>query len=676
MVEMTAAEFLQKMVERRKDGTHRPQQELMVNLIEKAIAEHKNAIVQAGTGTGKSLGELIPAVLSGKKVVLSTATKQLSEQIVNIDLPLLDIASKELLDKPLSYRLLKGRENYYCKRKANEINNLADDMEQDEDTTESVELFEFHASEKQKAQKKKQEKRANELMNLLEWGEKTRTGDRTEAPASSDEMWKQVSSNSAECPGATTCPFGEECFAEYARDRARTADVTVVNHAIAGLDLASEGSMLGDRDVFIFDEVHELDEYLSSAWGTEITAKVIKDFNKALRAAYPADSDIVAKNSDTLLILADKLNEILEGMETTILQDEDFPETLHEVLTSVQERTERISTQVYGEAKAANNNDRKGELQSLANLAGELASVSYTILTSNPEHVKWVESRENFSSVKTTPLRIGPLLQQYLCERGATMVATSATIAVGDNFNIPAHNLGMDEENAPAYTANDVGTPFDYAKQAMIYIPDPDTFPAPIGKDRFEHKDAVREHALELIAAAGGRALFLSSTAAEARKAGEYFRENLPTGDVKVLIQGEAPNSQLTDEFVEDETTVLCATMGMWHGLNAPGKTCQLVIIDKIPFTPVGDPLTTARQDYASKMGRNGFMEVYVAKAATKLAQGAGRLIRTENDKGVIALFDTRLLTKSYGKQMLRGLPHSKIFTDLETVKKSLSNIR
>ena len=671
MTKMTATEFLQKMIERRPDGTHRPQQERMVQVIEDAINNEENAIVQAGTGTGKSLGELIPAVLSGKRIAISTATKQLSEQITNIDLPLLDEASQELIDKKLSYRLLKGRDNYFCKRKEHEINQLVDLEEEKEPEPQAIGLFEVPES----AQKRKEEQRANELMNLLEWGEKTRTGDRTEAPASSDEMWKQVSSTSAECPGKNTCPFGEECFAEYARDRARAADVVVINHAIAGMDLLSEGNMLGDRDVFIFDEVHELDEYLSSAWGQELTPKNIKDVNKSLKLTYPSSHKSVEKHSDALIILADELETILNTMETTVLDDEDFPADIKKLAEDLNEHLSSIATVAAVEGESEASPERKSELVSLAGTAGDLADTCNKIIIPDPDYVKWVQSSDKYSSLKTAPLRVGPTLQSYLLERNATMVATSATIAVGDNFNIPAHNLGMDEEIAPDYTAVDVGTPFNYRQQAMIYIPNPSDFPAPIGKDRFEHKDAVREHALELIEAAGGRALFLSSTASEARKAGEYFRNNLPTGSVKVLIQGEAPNSQLTDEFVDDETSVLCATMGMWHGLNAPGKTCQLVIIDKIPFTPVGDPLTTARQDYASKMGRNGFMEVYVAKAATKLAQGAGRLIRTEQDRGVIAIFDTRLLTKGYGRQMLKGLPKSGIYSDLEKVKKSLSNI-
>lgn len=670
--DMSAVDFLKAMIERRPDGTHRPQQEKMVETIEHAIANQENAIVQAGTGTGKSLGELIPAYLSGKRIVISTATKQLSEQIVNIDLPILAKAAEEILDTKPSYRLLKGRDNYLCRRKVEEINQLTS-LEESEEEPAMFELEEISPALNNK--KREQDKRANEMLNTLEWGEKTYTGDRSEAPPVSDEIWRQVSSTSSECPGRSVCPFGQECFAEIARDKAKAAEIVVANHAVSGMDLISEGKMLGDRDVFIFDEVHELTEYLSSAWGTELSPKTIKDINKALRKSYPASHNMVEKHSDELILLADELDELLGNMETTLLDDEEPHEGINSLCEKLLSHVNPLYVGTMRDAESAPTGERKAELQAFHGVIDEVRETLETIKAQNPEAVKWVESSEKYTCIKTAPLRVGPALQNYLRERGATMVATSATIAVGDNFDIPAHDMGMDEETAPGFTAVDVGTPFNYNQQAMIYIPNPNDFPAPIGKERFEHKEAVKEQSLEMIQAAGGRTLFLSSTMMEARKAAEYFRENLPKGTIKVLVQGEAPNSQLTDEFIQDETSVLCATMGMWHGLNAPGKTCQLVIIDKIPFTPVGDPLTTARQNYASAMGRNGFMEVYVAKAATKLSQGAGRLIRTENDRGVVAIFDTRLLTKGYGKQMLKGLPKSRIFSDFEKVKTSLRNI-
>lgn len=671
---MTAKEFLRKLVEKREGGTHRPQQEKMVDLVEDAIVNKKNAIVQAGTGTGKSLGELIPAVVTGKRVVVSTATKQLSEQIVNIDLPDLAKAAQEELGEPLSYHLLKGRDNYLCKRKMADMQSLGERAEEHMSELE-MEMAEEEEEEEAPMVPVK-DKRAVETQNLMEWGQSTSNGDRSYAPPVSNEIWAQFSSTSAECPGAKSCPFGEECFAEYARYKAKAAKIAVVNHSISGLDMVSNGGLLGDRDVFIFDEVHELDNYLSSAWGDELTSRKFVNLNKEIKTAFEASSKIVADYSDTLFKLSEDLGDFLGSLKENMrLTPENMPKELTAILDEAYTTLTKLSQEVVREGKKMAEGDARLRVEAYAGTVDSALGSVVLLRDDDPEIVRWIEIGEKRGSIKAAPLRVGPMLQEFLTKREATMVATSATISVGGGFSIPAHNLGMDEEDAPEYTADDVGTPFDYKKQGMLYVPNPDAFPAPIGKDRFEHKEAVKEEALELVKASGGRALFLSSTFSGAKDTGAYLRKHLEREGIRVLIQGEAPNQQLTDEFVLDETSVLCATMGMWHGLNAPGKTCQLVMIDKIPFTPKGDPLITARQEYSTSQGRNGFMEVYVAEAATKLSQGAGRLIRTEEDKGVIAIFDTRLLTKSYGKALIKGLPPSNRFADLEVVKQALSRL-
>lgn len=666
-------DFLRKLIEKRPGGVKRPQQEQMVSSLEEAILNQENAIIQAGTGTGKSLGELIPAVVSGKRVVVSTATKQLSEQITHIDLPDLAKSAKEILGKDVSYHLLKGRDNYFCKKKADHINKLAE-MDEDDDQAGLDLGIEEPKEKKIKKQKSEEDKRANEVQNIIEWSEKTKTGDRTESPSETDEIWKQFSSTSSECVGAKRCPFGKECFAEYARNKARASQVAVVNHSISGLDLLGGGNLLGERDVFIFDECHELDVYLSSSWGEELTAKKINDINKEMKKMLGASDDIVEKYSDKLFQAGSDFNILMDLKEAEAIDQENMDSDLQELLRTLAETLISLEN-ILAPKISKSSESKKVDLQSLSQQVVKLAETIAVILVPDKEVVKWISKESKNPSIKTAPLRIGPNLQEKLADREATMVATSATITVGGKFDIPSHNMGMDEIGAPNYKAIDVGTPFDYAKQAMIYIPRPDEFPAPIGKDRLEHRTAVEDQSLTLIKASGGRTLFLSSTSAEATHAGKFFRENLPKGSYKVLVQGEAPNAQLTDEFVKDETSILCATMGMWHGLNAPGRTCQLVIINKIPFTPVGEPLSTARQEYAKSMGRNGFMDVYVAEAATKLAQGSGRLIRTEDDKGVIAIFDTRLLTKAYGKSLVKSLPPSRLFYNLETVEKSLKNL-
>ena len=301
------------------------------------------------------------------------------------------------------------------------------------------------------------------------------------------------------------------------------------------------------------------------------------------------------------------------------------------------------------------------------------------LLDDGPDTVRWMKNNEeDVRSLHAAPLRVGPKLQDALADRGSFMIGTSATIRVSGGFEIPVHNLEL-ESSTNGYKTFALGSPFDYKKQAFMYIPNPDTFPAPVGKERLEHTKAVQQETLDLIKASGGRALCLFTTSYASREAGEIIRAAFPK--LNVYIQGEAPNQQLIEAFQQDQTSVLVGTMGLWHGLDVPGPSCTLVIMDKIPFKPMNDPLSVARQKWAEENGRNGFMDVYVADANVMLAQGAGRLIRSTVDKGVVAILDTRLITKRYGQEMLKSLPRMMIFSDkqkvlggLERLNQSLTN--
>lgn len=702
---LSAVDFLRAVVEQREGGEHRVEQETMVETVENAINEESHLLIQAGTGTGKSVGYIVPAILSGKRVAISTATKQLSEQIVNKDMPFLDQARKTLEGKGIDYALLKGRNNYFCLRKGDELERLEHQSGKNSpsglDSEGQESLFEETPariiSKKSRGAKKgffdvkrdETQQRIFEIGEVMDWARTTRSGDRSEAPPVSDKTWATVASTNAECPGRATCAFGDKCFAELARDRARAAQVVVANHAVVGVDMLSGNSMLGPRDVLIIDEVHELDNYLSSAWGTEMTIKTISDLVSTSRRAANANDTHVRKQIDDLADLVDELELALSRVTSGLIDVMD--EDVERLLGAVAEKTQRMTTLFALLSEESESKVMKGAYKSAQQRSAEVHDSAKMLLSDSEEVVRWFYRSDRDpdnapASMHAAPLRIGPRLMNELQEADTTMIATSATITVGGKFDTMAHNLAMDEEiehldpiaqTVQTYPARkfeviDVGTPFDYPNQAMLYIPDTDDFPAPVGKDRQEHSDAVLETALNLVEASGGRALVLSTTTSGARRIGQHLRDHL---DMSVLIQGDAPNAQLVDQFREEETAVLCATMGMWHGLDVVGPSLSLVIIDKIPFSPMDDPLSKARQRHAESMGRNGFMDVYVAIANIMLSQGFGRLVRSKSDRGVVAVLDTRLRTKAYGRAMLRSLPPVRIFSDEAAVIAALKRL-
>lgn len=677
-----ALSFLRQMVEMRPGGEHRPQQEVAMTAVEKAIENNSHLLSQAGTGTGKSLSYLIPAVLSGKKIGVFTATKQLSEQIVDKDIPELNKHLKALGHERARYALLKGRDNYLCERKYQEIKN----MEESAGSAPVQEGFFEIEDEIVNEQVKKISETQKEYQKLYAWAAKTPTGDRSHGPAVSDETWRNLSSTNAECPGKSSCPFGEVCFAEKARDQARVVDIVVTNHAIAGIDLVAEEPMLlGERDVYIFDELHELDNYLSSAWGTSISAKMIADAANAGRKAAKTDKDC-GESADKITQLSTAIEFALDNCEKGLIDHLEV--NTEALLIAVQDQLERLQLRLaYLEDSA--DDASKIALKTAVNTISEIIESLAVFMHYEPEeNVRWIskvkkgKDEAEITFLNCAPMRIGPRLMEALENRKATMIGTSATITVGGAFDSPVHDFALSEPlkagDPREFEVIDAGTPFEFRKQGMFYVPQPGTFPAPTGsrEDRKEHTEAVQEANYEFVMAAGGRSLLLMTTSYAMIEMGKYLRKKLgKKSKIKVLVQGEAPNPQLVQEFQDDETSVLIATMGMWHGLDVPGKSCSFVGIDKIPFTPFDDPLSKARQEYADKTGRNGFMDVYVANANVKLAQGVGRLIRGKTDRGVVALYDTRIISARYGQSMFRSLPPMGVYSDRAMVLGALKRV-
>lgn len=657
-------ELLTQIITRKAGGEVRTQQATAVEEIGKAIEGQKNLLVEAPTGAGKTLSYLIPAIFHQSKAVISTATKQLSEQIINIDIPFLHKAINDLApEKKFTSALLKGRDNYYCLAKANDQAKLSDDANS---------LFgamEMENSMMPSATSAKGKEMAKEMKLLETWADKTKSGDRSEAPAVSDQIWRQYSSSTTECPGKQVCPFGEQCFAEFARDKARKADVVITNHAVVAHDLiAEENSLIGERDVFIFDELHELDNYLSSAWGTKMSAKMLKDAHKTFKTL----PDLKEEDVSEIEKMGKKFNGVLNTLPEGLV--ESTPHLLGQLLTRIYGSASKIAMKAQKVAKDADEREGTRKVAAIVTKkATELMDSAQLLLDDGPSTVRWISEFEEAKTLNGAPLRVGPQLQQALASREAIMVGTSATIRVSGDFAIPVHNLDLDTSSTP-YKTIALDSPFDYSKQAMMYIPDQNAFPAPIGADRKDHGEAVKKEAGDLIEAIGGRTLALYTTSFSARDNAEYLRKRFPK--MNILLQGDAPPSQLIEEFKKDEKSVLVATMGMWHGLDIVGASASLVILDKIPFKPMNDPLSLARQRWAEENGRNGFMDVYVADANVMLAQGAGRLIRSRTDRGVVAILDTRLTSKPYGRSMLKSLPPMKIFQSKKIIIGALERLR
>jgi ATP-dependent DNA helicase DinG len=637
---------------------------LMVRCIS---VDSKNHLFLAGESfvpTHNTLSYLVPVVFHGSRAVVSTATKQLSEQIIKVDVPFLEKAIAEVAPtKKFKATLLKGRENYYCHAKGDESAKLS---------SEANSLFGLMDMENTKTANKttlKGAEMAKEISSIEKWADKTRTGDRSEAPAVSDQTWRQFSSNTSECPGRSVCPFGSVCFAERARDDAKDADVVVTNHAVVAHDLMNDGdSVFGERELFIFDELHEVDNYLTNAWGTKLSSAILKTTHGVFKQLGELkDSDV-----DEFEKLGKKFNPVTKTIAEGLIQTEQ--PILKELLNRLYSTSTRIAMQAGKVVNDKDENERKRKMASVvAKAAGNISDSAQLLMDDSISTVRWVSIQEEAVVLNAAPLRVGPQLQQALEARDATMVGTSATVTVSGSFDIPIHNLALDVSTTP-YKTVDLDSPFNYKKQAMMYIPDQNSFPAPIGANRLEHGEAVKTEAADLIEALGGRTLSLHTTTFAANDNAKFLRKKFPK--MNILLQGDAPPSQLIEQFKNDEKSVLVATMGMWHGLDVPGPSLSLVIMDKIPFKPMSDPLSLARQAWAEQTGRNGFMDVYVADANTMLAQGAGRLVRALTDKGVIAIFDTRLMSKPYGRSMLKSLPAAKIFQNKKLVIEALQRLR
>jgi len=607
-------------------GVERAGQVEMAHAVAEAVESEEHLLVQAGTGTGKSLAYLVPAVLhavdTGTTAVVATATLALQAQVVDRDMPRLVEALEPLLSRRPTFALVKGRRNYLCAHKLE--GGFPDD---DEGTLLAVGEVDRNAS-----------RLGQEVVRLRQWAEVTESGDRDElVPGVSERAWRQVSVSAEECLGQR-CPMVAECFVERSRAAAREVDVVVTNHSFMAVDAFEGRALLPEHDVLVVDEGHELVDRVTSTVTDDLSVGAVRAAAK--RAGRQADA------SDTLDDAATVLESALEPMPEGRLTG--IPDALALALGRVRDTARNVQS----ELKGAPGEEPDGARQVARAAVDEVFETACRLLEERDLDVAWVtvDSRRG-SLLRVAPMSVAALVRERVFE-DRTVVITSATLELGGSFDAVAGAIGLRGEDAPAWRGLDVGSPFDYPRQGIAYVA---RHLPPPGRDGAAPETFDEIEAL--VRAAGGRTLGLFSSMRAAREAAEEMRGRLEDTGIVVLCQGEDQIATLVRDFARDARACLFGTLSLWQGVDVPGSSCQLVLVDRIPFPRPDDPLASARSQAIARMGGNGFMAVSATHAALRLAQGAGRLIRRADDRGVVAFLDSRMMTARYAGFLQRSLP-------------------
>lgn len=623
-------------------GQERPGQVRMAEAVAEAMESGRHLLVQAGTGTGKSLGYLVPALLHHDRVVVATATLALQHQLVERDIPALVEAAEEVLGEDATYAVLKGRSNYAC------LHRVREGVPDDQGVL--VDLPEGSVGA--------------EVVAMRAWieeqAESGGSGERDHAPRHTDRVWRQVSVSHRECLGAAKCPFGAECFAERAKDKAARSRLVVTNHSLLAIDAIEGIPMIPDYDVVVIDEAHELVSRVTQAATDELSPADVD------RTARRSQRHIDGSEADDLADAGEALREAIAATQAGRIDH--LSGELGDALVLVRDAARALVSAFPKESSSdgpdAGATQARGWAQELFVTAERMAADS--------EHdVLWVSEREERrggSALCVAPLQVAVPMRERLLEE-KTAIFTSATLRLGGDFLPVARSFGLDPgDEGAAWSGLDVGSPFDYPRQAILYVAR--HLPQP-GRDGLQpaHLDEI----VDLVDAADGRTLGLFSSRRAAEAAAEEVRARLP--HLTTLVQGDAQLPELARQFTDDPHTCLFGTLSLWQGIDVPGDTCQLVLIDRIPFPRPDDPLMSARQRAADQAGANGFMAVAATHAALLLAQGSGRLIRTTRDKGVVAVLDPRLATARYGGFLRASLPPFWYTTDGGAVKAALTRL-
>src|SRR5829696_4658784 len=606
-------------------GDERSGQVRMADAIADSLRDGRHLLVQAGTGTGKSLGYLVPALSwlihhPGERIVVATATLALQSQLANNDIPVALDAVEQITGKRPVHAILKGRTNYAC------LLRVRDAAGPEQGTLLSAgDLAETIRSAPSSTP---ESVLGAEVLALRDWVEEelSRGGiaDRDAAPPHTERGWQQVSIPVRECLGAQRCPYGEECFVEHSRDAARAADLIVTNHALLAINAMHGSSALPSHRALIIDEAHELVARVTGAASAELSPQLVERIGR--RVLPYVDDDVALE----LLESADGLRQALDRSSLERVEDTE---------SGVVVACEAVRNAARAGISALTSTDDKDfEKRQVAAAVKEVFDLAERMAERRDHDVIWVADRERSGrELRVAPLSVSVLMRDHIFA-DRTAVLTSATLRLGGEFTAIATSVGLRTEErtetvqgdiAAAAASNkrqpwraiDVGSPFDYQRQGILYLAR--SLPPP-GRDGLSK--SYLEEIAELVWAAGGRTLGLFSSRRAAEAAAVHVRKQLPK--LTILCQGDAQLSELTRRFVDDEAASLFGTLSLWQGVDVPGATCSLVIIDRIPFPRPDEPLTLARQRAVSEAGGNGFMAVAANHAALLLAQGSGRLIR------------------------------------------------
>ena len=634
----------------------RPGQLAMAEAVERALARDRVLACEAGTGTGKTLAYLVPAILSGKKVVVSTATRALQEQIFDKDIPLI----RGALGLEVSAALMKGLPNYLCLRRYGEFRASAG-------------AADLHT--------------ARALSVIERWAASTETGDvaEIEGLAEDEPVWREVSSSSETRIGQM-CDHFRECFVTRMKRQAEAARIVVVNHHLFFADLALRGphggAALPDYDAVIFDEAHQLEDIATEFFGIRVsTARIASLLRDVERTAATSSAGLVLRSrrhpiaehvSDAARRFFDAISRRAAetappsqaGLDLKATTDSSFfgadlRQEYHKLDAALEALGADAVTKTGASSEAARTSPSEA-FELIFRRVAQLREDLVNIIDGTPNYVAWVENRARSVAIGASPVNVAGTLKRRLFAQVPAIILTSATLAANHSFSFLRSRLGLDSDEVDVDEL-EVASPFDYPNRALVYLPrdlpDPSD-PAWIG--------AAEKRVAELIDASGGGAFVLSTSK---RVMLELHRRLAQRGRHLLLVQGQAPKASLLDRFRAEKNAVLVATMSFWEGVDVPGHALRLVIIDKIPFLVPSDPVVWARGAAIEAEGRNPFVVYQVPSAAIILKQGFGRLIRTRKDAGVVALLDRRVHTKSYGSTLIESLPPARRTDDLDQVK-------
>jgi ATP-dependent DNA helicase DinG len=604
----------------------RDEQLEMARCVAQALSALEPLVVEAGTGTGKTFAYLVPALLSGRHAIISTGTRTLQDQLYHRDLPAVSAA----LGRPVKVALLKGRANYLCKHRLGLSGAEV-----------SLSFREIEPAA---------------LERVAEWSRRTRSGDISELAGlpENDPVWPAVTSTRENCLG-TECPAFSECHVVAARRAAQAADIVIVNHHLLLADLALKeggfGDLLPGTEAVILDEAHQIPEIAAQFFGASLGARqiqsLVRDVNAELRAAHLGSASIDSSLRELEELIGEFRHALPRGEKR--IEWSALSAMAAERLADLEARLQalRQSLDTLGGTSAG--------LGHCVQRAAELASRCADLRSADEESgVRWIEAHASGWTLQFTPFEIASRLQQFITGQACAWIFTSATLAVGEDFTHFTRRIGVPE----ARTVH-IDSPFDYRRQALLYLPEKMSDPSDPG-----HARHVLEGAWPLLEAAGGRAFILFTSHRALAEAAAWMKVRA-TDLFPVLIQGEAPREQLLRRFRELGNAVLLGTGSFWEGVDVKGQALSLVVIDKLPFASPDDPVLAARLEAIRRRGGNPFFEYQLPQAVLALKQGVGRLIRDAADAGVVMICDPRLMTRRYGSVFIQSLPPMPATTNL-----------